>query len=820
MESNRGPAVKEVKGKTDDVKQSSELILIDPLKLDDLDVKTRLILSLLLNNNENTIFHRGERYPITHEGKIYEFFFKNTLIPRYKINIDTDTAEIRYAVVDKEAFGKGSYGGVYSILGTLYVKQEMRYKELKSDAEQLVKIMSTAVAGPLGQQEYYDNVIRKETLNLMRLPYFHAKPTWLEKGKGDDYSYYSYTIFRKFEGKSLADLINLIKTDKIAKLTSIQKLTLITNLLRRLKEQLHDYKMIHCDVKPDNIIVNPFTLEVNYIDVGVSFETGTKTHVAHGTPFYLAPEFLFLELEAQVTSQLRFLNMQKEKDELLKILKEYKKIIPDSNEITINEGIDIASLSLVIAEILGIDIKEFKNEKGELIKNRSAEFYLSRLKKNDYTYFNVENAPLNELEIHEAYKKEIRNQLSMMIAPNPDERPNLMDLINVFEGLKITTEYKNAKADERDDIFKAHEIGCDVYQKLREINLRGRDNGEIFAVISKGMNSFDSTNPILLKVFTEALQAHTLPLDQPKNVLLLSIKGNISLFNSYRKKLYTMRSEIETLRFVLTSINSNDLNLLAINELILKLSTYINKFEKKDGNIDAMIKLSNEFDSKMETLKDNRDDIIKKATGEYNKIFQHLSIVEQTREHLLAYQKIALMTKDKDLTHYISPKLNDLHQLIFDEINLIKKNSSPSQEHITRLTELTKNESKLGYSLIEDMKEIRSLIKSKKFLRPINMAICEAIEKFIQDSLNPGYFSSSTTLLNKNKRQEIKEIISLLSKSDDDGKVISAIKIRLAKQDDSLFGKDKSLLSCILQAIANYDDKFIKETSRIEVPKK
>lgn len=55
----------------------------------------------------------------------------------------------------------------------------------------------------------------------------------------------------------------------------------------------HKYEVAHRDIKPDNIMINPITLDIKYIDFGFAC-TGDTCYDAHtvGTPLYYAPELL------------------------------------------------------------------------------------------------------------------------------------------------------------------------------------------------------------------------------------------------------------------------------------------------------------------------------------------------------------------------------------------------------------------------------------------------------------------------------------------------------------------------------------------------
>jgi len=68
----------------------------------------------------------------------------------------------------------------------------------------------------------------------------------------------------------------------------------MVNIIQGLK-LLHRNGIAHRDIKPDNIMVDPTSLDIKYIDFGLAcrMESCYSTMVG-GTPFYMAPE-LFLD---------------------------------------------------------------------------------------------------------------------------------------------------------------------------------------------------------------------------------------------------------------------------------------------------------------------------------------------------------------------------------------------------------------------------------------------------------------------------------------------------------------------------------------------
>lgn len=70
----------------------------------------------------------------------------------------------------------------------------------------------------------------------------------------------------------------------------LKKVEIICNLLNGIRT-IHLLDIIHFDIKPDNIIVNPETAAIKYIDFGLScIKPNCDRFYSHGTPIYMAPE--------------------------------------------------------------------------------------------------------------------------------------------------------------------------------------------------------------------------------------------------------------------------------------------------------------------------------------------------------------------------------------------------------------------------------------------------------------------------------------------------------------------------------------------------
>jgi serine/threonine protein kinase len=64
--------------------------------------------------------------------------------------------------------------------------------------------------------------------------------------------------------------------------------------------KLHKTGIVHMDIKPENIMIDPKTFDVNLIDLGVSCDINSKDCEMAGTPLYLPPEYYTKNYEAGI----------------------------------------------------------------------------------------------------------------------------------------------------------------------------------------------------------------------------------------------------------------------------------------------------------------------------------------------------------------------------------------------------------------------------------------------------------------------------------------------------------------------------------------
>lgn len=254
---------------------------IDPTQMTTLQ---RFIVGEYLTHlGKNGIPHRdfisaNQAYTLKRHGMTYTFTLTKSLL-RFRRNAFADP--YRFEVISEVPRdpANGSFGRVLPTQGRLAIQKNL-VALFKTAAKRVIKIQTHT-------HDWKADKIDREAELTRALPHTHAKQAIHEHQE-------SYIVMRRFESMSLETLLLKIKR-KEWYLTSVQKMNIVRALLSRLQTQIHDHDMIHCDIKPANIMIDidEATKEikaVNYCDFGLSKFTKEVIKESGGSPFYSAPE--------------------------------------------------------------------------------------------------------------------------------------------------------------------------------------------------------------------------------------------------------------------------------------------------------------------------------------------------------------------------------------------------------------------------------------------------------------------------------------------------------------------------------------------------
>ncbi|WP_019218448.1 protein kinase domain-containing protein [Legionella tunisiensis] len=187
-----------------------------------------------------------------------------------------DKSQVRYDFITDKCIGKGKFGSIFEIAGTLKLTEgKIHYKQAgHNDKTRVVKIQCHNNSQELSETEY--NLSKEAAHMAVKEPTIDGST--------------SYSVMRKLKGRELADIL---KDDQSHKkpLTVQQRLDLTQALLKALKEQVSDCGIIHRDIKQQNILVDlNESITVNIIDYGSSAKNNDNDHKLVGSPIFMAPE--------------------------------------------------------------------------------------------------------------------------------------------------------------------------------------------------------------------------------------------------------------------------------------------------------------------------------------------------------------------------------------------------------------------------------------------------------------------------------------------------------------------------------------------------
>ena len=245
--------------------------MVDISDLSHLDEPTKRTLTELLQNDPATQFWgKGEYDQLNLNFRIIKHFSSE------KVRNGIPGIRVRYEVMDNDLFGSGNFGTFYRCPYTLSIddKGELHIKERKPGRVRLVKIQNIAHQGV----SHLEQIITEATA-MGQSAIFHSKPLVVDQDK-------TYIIMKELPGVQLYSMI----MDN--NLTIQGRYDLTVELVKALKEQIHDKGWIHRDLKPENIMVykNGDKFEVYIIDFGFISKINDKPMDCRGTFPYAAPE--------------------------------------------------------------------------------------------------------------------------------------------------------------------------------------------------------------------------------------------------------------------------------------------------------------------------------------------------------------------------------------------------------------------------------------------------------------------------------------------------------------------------------------------------
>jgi serine/threonine protein kinase len=189
--------------------------------------------------------------------------------------------------VIKDLLGSGSFGSVSSA-----------YDKVNNKTVVIKKILKDTNTDKMKKKQ--EKIILSEVAILSQLaavchPYILC---YLDFMEDNDYFY----ILTEYLGQYIPLRHFIQKTPTISNINSRK---IIINLIQGLRF-IHINGIVHRDIKPDNIMIDPTNMDIKYIDFGLACRMESCYSVmSGGTAYYMAPELLLGQLPETLKQWLK-----------------------------------------------------------------------------------------------------------------------------------------------------------------------------------------------------------------------------------------------------------------------------------------------------------------------------------------------------------------------------------------------------------------------------------------------------------------------------------------------------------------------------------
>lgn len=413
-------------------------IEIDPTNLSDQHAGyLKALLSIYHNPSELTNGEYSLYNPKT--KRTIKITLTHTLIKKVK---EPNAQPIEYYVKHNNKFANGSYGKVIRALGTLVDHDDSRfsfYKKARVNKKQ-----------PAFQNNKPSSNAVFEPIISSFVPHLHAKIA----GNSIDNRYLNM-VMKEFAAQTLGEIID--NKSQLTKIASIRRITITLNLMRALRDQVHQYRVIHRDVKPDNIMVDKVG-NVYFIDFGLSRFDVTNEFQAFdlikNNPMFLS---VYTSLSRQVSAgSIAYMSPE------------------TSNGLANNQYSDIYSLGLLLLEFWGLksrtdSIKDLIKFMGPFYKVNPITVVTNSLNKrlHEPAYHDFADFLIGNLK--EDLARRIYTTIMQLIAFEPNNRLKIDDAIEQFERIRYECILDAAPVSGRKYINAALNFATNMRQRLDKL---------------------------------------------------------------------------------------------------------------------------------------------------------------------------------------------------------------------------------------------------------------------------------------------------------------------------------------------------------------
>lgn len=458
-------------------------ILDDLIKLkDEIDnYKDRLKpIETLTENMDYTNLKPNENYSVCHRNSdksvIYQINVSQEFLLRErgsgKRGVVYEVFQLSEQPGEQKGIGAGAFGIVEKLQGKIKRSgQVITYMEYGKDTADKYIVKSS-------QEQAAVSAIIKESAMMTHLPHAHAKPARISEQSGR-------IVMRYFPDVDLEQVMQRPQEIISGNYSPGDFITeLILKLARAYEDQMYKQRIIHGDIKPNNvriqIIKSPEARnrirEINLIDFNLSQISNPESRLGGTTapPQYRSPE-IFSNQGVSIASDIYALGL---------VMIEAS--ITIGMDPKLKEEYESCFKQLTIAAVKADEATPGTSKLNKSLEE--VEFYIGKLIKISEDAIAKTTIPLNmQAQIIEMFKK--------MLSPDPKARPALNEIVPIFENIKF-----QSHPDHRDpSMISAHNAAITIRENLQKIEKASSERYSQIPAISSENNNVISQD-ILAKL--------------------------------------------------------------------------------------------------------------------------------------------------------------------------------------------------------------------------------------------------------------------------------------------------------------------------------
>lgn len=534
------------------------------------------------------------------------FYVTNQIIYRPKKDFKTGEIIPRYSVVSDKVLGKGSFGEVRKVLGTLGEYESENNLALKTNKKRAIKMQFHRTPDSIED-------VKEEAAIAAVASHLHSKPI---VATDDDFT---FLVLRKFPGKPL----NKLK-DEIAALSIEDKLLLTIKILQALQEQIHDREIIHRDIKPENIIVDLETMEVNYIDLGLSVKNENLADNYGPTNFigtlpYMSAEALVNDPDSPIDKASDVSSIGLTLAEVIWGAKPRK-----LGFLATNDGLlQLNARAIYKAFVHGEPKAYLEKDEERGILERTEVKRTGEVKELEDLLSNIDKSDLTE-----ETKEDIGLLFRNMIDPDKANRPSLDSAIELFDSILTAKKLANLNEEKEHKklIETAHQQGLEAHMALRKIAKQEEYGAakptdgatkEIETVIISALKNIPNS-PVAVQEFTRTLGVNAFANLSTKKEIRKKTSKILDSFHKQVEQLLELLKKSENELFLLKNLplaknedKANRDQLIQDMQLLVDdINAVLRRHENRLAKLDDIVALNRYFRKRIEDFTANNGRLI------------------------------------------------------------------------------------------------------------------------------------------------------------------------------------------------------------------